>query len=196
MPNRIALIGAGPLGLNVAGVVRRSLDHELVGFIDNKKGPVAGIAVLGDDSVLDDLLHDGVRQLVVCIGDSKRRVKIGGELRERGFELPALVHPTADVGIGVRLGIGTIVLPGAVILPESDFGEFCVVEAGCFVGHHSRCGKGTLVGGRALVGNRVTLGEEVNIGMGAAVRSGSHVPAGTRIAEFEAWEESLAIGRG
>jgi UDP-perosamine 4-acetyltransferase len=188
MPNRMALIGAGPLGLNVAGVVSRSPDHELVGFIDNKQGPVAGIDVLGDDSVLDDLFHDGVRQLVVCIGDSKRRVALGGQLLERGFELPALVHPAADVGIGVRLGSGTIVLPGAIILPETDIGEFCVVEAGCFVGHDSRLGNGTLVGGRALIGNRVTLDEAVFIGMGAAVRSGSTVPAGTRIADFQVWE--------
>jgi UDP-perosamine 4-acetyltransferase len=193
---RIALIGAGPLGLNVAGVVSRSPDHELVGFIDNKKGPVAGIEVLGDDSVLDDLLHDGVRQLVVCIGDSRRRVDVGGKLRARGFELPALVHPAADIGIGARLGSGTIVLPGAVVLPETDIGEFCIVEAGCFVGHHGRFGDGTLVGGRAVVGNRVTLDEAVIIGMGATVKSGSHVPAGTRIAEFESWEASVAPGRG
>ena len=186
--NRIALVGAGPLGLNVAGLIQSLPNYHLVGFIDDKEGPVGGVDVVGNDSVLDDLLRTGIRELVVCIGDSQRRVAIGLELRNRGFLLPTVMHPAAQLGVGSRVGGGSIILPGAVILPEAEIGEFCVIEAGSFVGHHARVGDGTLVGARAVVGNRTTLGDSVIIGMGANVRSGSLVAAGTRVADFNLWE--------
>jgi UDP-3-O-[3-hydroxymyristoyl] glucosamine N-acyltransferase len=185
---RIALIGAGPLGLNVAGVIGRLRDYDLIGFIDDKEGPIAGVDVLGDDSVLDDLMREGVRDLVVCIGNPERRMAIGRDLRERGFELPAVIHPAAERGIGARVGGGSIILPGAVILPEAEIGDFCVIEAGSFIGHHARLGAGVLVGARAVVGNLVTLEDSVMIGMGAKVKSGSHVAAGVRVIDFQLWE--------
>jgi UDP-3-O-[3-hydroxymyristoyl] glucosamine N-acyltransferase len=185
---RVALIGAGPLGLNVAGLIARLRDYDLIGFIDDKEGPIAGVDVLGDDSVLHDLMREGVRDLVVCIGSPERRMAIGRDVRERGFELPAVIHPAAEMGIGVRVGAGSIILPGAVILPEAEIGDFCVVEAGSFIGHHTRLGAGSLIGARAVVGNRATLDHSVMIGMGANVKSGSHLAAGMRVADFQLWE--------
>jgi UDP-perosamine 4-acetyltransferase len=187
MSQRIALIGAGPLGLNVAGIVRRLPEYDLVGFVDQGPSPVAGIEVLGDDTVLDELFETGVRHLVVCIGDSERRVLVGQKLQERGFELPAVIHPAADLGLGARISSGSVVFPGVTILPHVDIGQFCVVEAQVFVGHHTRLGVGCLLGARALVGNHVVLGDGVRMGMGASVRSASHVPAGARVSELDSW---------
>jgi carbonic anhydrase/acetyltransferase-like protein (isoleucine patch superfamily) len=188
MPDRIVLIGAGPLGLNVAGVISQLPEYELAGFIDTKEGPVAGIGVLGDDTILGGLLNGGIRHLVVCLGDPARRVAKARELKGRGFTLPSVIHPSAALGAAVRIGGGSIILPGAIVLPEVDVGEFCVVEAGSFVGHHTRLGAGALLGARSLVGNRVVAEDLVAIGMGAVVPSGSTVSAGTRIADFQVWE--------
>jgi UDP-perosamine 4-acetyltransferase len=184
---RIVLIGAGPLGLNVAGIVQRLPQYELLGFIDTTDSPIDGIDVIGDDSMLDSLFMAGVRHLVVCIGKAARRLALGEDLRHKGFELPTIIHPSADLGLAVIIGRGTIVFPGAHILPRAEIGDYCIIEAGCFVGHHTRVGRGSLLGARAMVGNRVTFGERVTIGMGAAVKTGSHVPAESRIADLEAW---------
>jgi UDP-perosamine 4-acetyltransferase len=183
----IVLIGAGPLGLNVAGIVQRLPQYQLLGFIDTIDSPIGGIDVIGDDSMLDSLFTTGVRHLVVCIGNAARRLALGEELRHRAFELPTIIHPAADLGLAVTIGRGTIVFPGAHILPRAEIGDYCVIEAGCFVGHHTRVGRGSLLGARAMVGNRVTLDEGVTMGMGATVKTGSHVPAGSRIADLGAW---------
>lgn len=188
MTTKIALVGAGPLGLNVAGVVKRLPNFELIGFIDNKEGPVGDIDVLGGDSILGRLLQDGVDHLVVCIGNPERRIERATELRNAGFKLPAVVHPSANLGVGVMIGCGSIVLPGAIVLPDARVGDFAVVEAGAFVGHDTILGAGALLGARSLVGNRAVIEDRVIIGMGASVRSGSKVPAGARLADLQIWE--------
>jgi UDP-perosamine 4-acetyltransferase len=181
---RIVLVGAGPLGLNVAGILRGLPDFELVGFVDVVPGPVAGIPVLGDDGVLDDLWQEGIRELVVCIGHSATRTAKGAALGERGFGLPAIVHPGADLGVNVHLGLGSVIFPGVIILPESVVGDFAVIEAGAFVGHHTEVGRGALLGARSIVGHRVSLSVGVKVGMGAAVRNGHAVESGTHVADF------------
>jgi UDP-3-O-[3-hydroxymyristoyl] glucosamine N-acyltransferase len=188
MSDRIALVGAGPLALNVAGIVEKLPQYELVGFIDHGPSPIADIDVVGDDSALGDLFDAGVRKLVVCIGDPERRMLVARQLLERGFELPPVLHPGADLGLGVNVAIGCVIFPGVTILPRVEIGAFCVVEAQVFIGHDSTVGAGCLLGARALVGNHAVLGEGVRLGMGASVRSGAHVPAGAKLAEFDRWQ--------
>lgn len=160
---------------------------ELLGFVDAKQGPVAGVEVLGDDSVLDRLLDQGVRHAVVCIGDSSRRTDLGGELLERGFELPSVVHAKADIGVAVLMGKGNIIFPGATILPRAEIGDFCVIEAGCFVGHDTRLGDGVFLGARSIVGNHAEVAPMVKVGMAAKVPSGSKVVASTKVPDFQLW---------
>jgi hypothetical protein len=189
MTRRIALIGAGPLGLNVAGIVRKLPEFELAGFIDSGPSPVGDVPLLGDDDVLDDIRRSGTSCLVVCIGDTDRRLAKAAELRQRGFELPAIIHPSADLGVNVRVGDGCIIFPGAIVLPETTIGELSIIEAGVFVGHHSELAPGTLLGARATVGNKVTLEGGCRVGMGVAVASGSRLPMRTRVADFGVWRD-------
>lgn len=154
---RIILFGAGPLGLNAAHIIRKAGEYTLVGFIDSKTGPVADIPILGNDSLADSLLAEGVRHAAVSIGNNQVRCRVARALKEKGFLLPALVHPGADVGLRATIGEGSIVFANAFIGPETTIGPFCVIEAQALIGHHVTIAEGVLVSPRALVENAATI---------------------------------------
>ena len=184
MNKKIVLLGAGALGLNVAQILRRMGDFDLVGFVDAKDGTVAGIPILGGDEILDDLLGRGIDHAFPSIGNSSRRVALSRELRSRGFTIPTLVHPGADVGIGTELGAGAAIFHGAFCGPESVVGDHSLLEAGVFVGHHVTIGEGVLVAATAKIGNGATLGAYCTVGYGARVRNGADLPPQSRLDDY------------
>lgn len=88
-------------------------------------------------------------------------------LREDDF--PALVHPTAVVGLHTRLGPGVVVDVGARVGPMATIGAHALVRAGAYVGHHGSVGAFVLLTPSTSVGGYCTLGEGAEIGIGATV---------------------------
>ena len=88
---------------------------------------------------------------VLWVGDARYAFAVvGHQLKGRGFE--AGVHPTAVVGAGVRIGLGTRVGPGAVLEDGVVLGSDCNLMARVVV--HS----GTNLGDRVVVQAGAVLG--------------------------------------
>jgi sugar O-acyltransferase (sialic acid O-acetyltransferase NeuD family) len=126
---------------------------------------------------------------VLCLGWPWTRHAVARRIGDRGEPAPPIVHPSADVGAGVDLGRGSIVLGHAHLSPFVRFGAHALVSYVASVGHDTTFGdhvsvmpnaavSGDVVGGdRVLIGTgavvreRVRLGDDVCIGAGAAVVS-------------------------
>lgn len=171
MKERIVLIGAGPLGVNAAHIVEQQGKFELAGFVDSKGGEIAGYPVLGDDAILDSLIESGITCAVACIGDSRKRTAVSAELKRRGFRIPALAHPLADIGKGARIGEGAILFHGAFIGPNTVVGPYSVIEASAFVGHDVVLDEGVLLAARVTVGNHTQIGCCSKLELGASCAS-------------------------
>jgi sugar O-acyltransferase (sialic acid O-acetyltransferase NeuD family) len=128
----------------------------------------------GNTTVLGDFswpaAHD-VDAFAMGIGDPIAKFRVGQELARRypQVEWPLVVHPTAYVGNGVKLGKGAVVCVRAVATVGVQLGDFSQLNFGCTVGHESVIGAGSLVNPGANISGGVILGRSVMVGTGAQI---------------------------
>lgn len=127
---------------------------------------------------------DGV---VVGIGANRLRLGFVRRLAAEGARLSTLVHPSATVSRYAELGVGGVVLAGAVINAGVVVGTAGIINTGARVDHDCvledgvhvspgatlagsvRVGEASWVGAGASVRDRISIGRNVRIGVGAAV---------------------------
>ena len=115
----IVIFGAGGHAVSVANVAL-SAGYTVKHFVDqNKIGlNLLGINIIGDISDLDDL---GFYCFGIAVGDNALRERIYNELQGKNENLnfPSLVHASATVSSFTNIGDGTVVMPNAVVGPNS-----------------------------------------------------------------------------
>lgn len=178
------LIGGGGHAHVVADVLA-ALGRPVRGFVaPSCKTVLDGIEWLGSDKVLDDLMP-GTADLAVGIGsagDVSLRRAVFENLKGRGHGLPALVHPTASLAQGVRLGDGAQVMLGAAVQAGTVIGVNCIINTGAIVDHDCRIGAHVHVAPGAVLCGDVSIGEGAHVGAGARVIQGVTIGAGAMVA--------------
>jgi sugar O-acyltransferase (sialic acid O-acetyltransferase NeuD family) len=91
------------------------------------------------------------------------------------FELPALVHPRADVDDSCRLGAGVVVSSGCVVTTDVRLGSGTLLNPRSGIGHDSDLGRCCVVNPGANISGHVTLGDRVLVGSGATILQGRTV---------------------
>lgn len=177
--NEIVVVGAGGHARVVADVIRLAGEFRIHGFVDqatNRAGEsFAGARIIGGDQELDDVLRGGVAHAAVAVGDNEARLRIGEDLMRRGFQLPALIHPTAIVAGDVVMGDGALLCAGAIINPASRLGRFVIINTGASVDHDCIIGDGVHIAPGAHLGGHVRVGARTLIGLGASIKPGIRI---------------------
>lgn len=125
-----------------------------------------------------------VRAGIVAIGNNRARCSVAAWIAAAGFDLVPAVHPSAQIGRGVTIGGGTVVMAGVVINPGSSVGRNVIINSRASVDHDCTIGDGVhLAPGSTLCGS-VTIGAEAFICAG-----------GTIIPNLEVGEQSV-VGAG
>jgi sugar O-acyltransferase (sialic acid O-acetyltransferase NeuD family) len=188
----IVLVGGGGHASDVLQAVEAVNDarptYHVVGVLDDsdvdpRRFAGRGVTHIGSISELNSI--DAA--YVLCLGWPWTRAAMFRRIGTDGCPAPPIVHPAADVGVGVELGVGSVVLGHAHLSPlvrlgahglvsynasighESTFGDHVSVMPGAAVGGGVAAGHRVLVGSGAVVRESVRLGDDVRIGAGAAV---------------------------
>jgi sugar O-acyltransferase (sialic acid O-acetyltransferase NeuD family) len=111
----------------------------------------------------DDL--SGINFLLT-MGDNKIRVEVAKKLRDRGGNVPALVHPTAVVSRFAQLADGVTICAFSYIQADTCIGQDTIILSGVNISHNNSIGKGCFVAGGATVGAFTNVGNFVFIGQG------------------------------
>jgi sugar O-acyltransferase (sialic acid O-acetyltransferase NeuD family) len=90
-------------------------------------------------------------------------------LRENGIKTPKIIHPTAHITEGVKMGSSTIVLSLANIDVDVSIGDACLINYNAILGHDSSIGDGVHLAPRSTILGHVKIGDNVFIGAGAIV---------------------------
>lgn len=180
--NRLIIIGASGHGKVVADIAKLSGYRDIV-FLDNNLEikECAGYPVSGPDTMVKDLEGD----LFIAVGNAEIRRRLMDREADRSF--PVLIHPSAVIAEGVKIGDGTVVMAGAVVNPDTKIGKGCIVNTSSSIDHDCvvedfshiavgahlcgtvHVGKGTWVGAGATVSNNVNICGSCMIGAGAVV---------------------------
>lgn len=171
---RLAIIGAGDLGQQLAHHARLLPDTEVVGFFDDFRAlgsRVDEIAVLGRiDEVEACFGRQGFDQLLVGIG--YKHLALRQALYERfspAIPFARLIHPTAWVDPSAVIEPGAVVYPGCVVDLAARIGANSLLNVGCVVAHHSVIGAGCFLAPGVRVAGFVQVGEQTNLGIGTVI---------------------------
>lgn len=150
---KLLIIGAGGHGKVVAEVAQ-DCGYEEIAFLDDNSTDAIGKT---------DEIENFARQYedaFVGIGNNELRQNMLNRLKEAGYHIPVLVHPTAYVSKTTEIAEGMIVEPEAIVNTETVIGTGCIISVGSVVDHN------------------VVLEECVHVNAGALVENGRKIEAG------------------
>ena len=169
------LIGAGGHAKAVAEAATATLGG-ISAYVDPQPADwLAAQHIPGDD----DVDADGTAVVLglggVTAAHLKKRLAVLRRYLDNGHVAPILQHPAAYVSDTARLGIGCIILAGAVVQPGAELGEGVIVNTRAIVEHDCVIGAGTHVAPGAVVLGGCRIGSCAMIGAGAVVLPGATV---------------------
>lgn len=176
MTGALLILGCGGHGRVVADA---GLDcgYDDLAFLDDGGGPpgrASPYPVLGPMSLLATLAERWPHA-IAAIGDGGRRLALFDELRRAGFATPSLVHPSALVSRGARVGEGVFVAPGAIINTGARIADAVIVNTGARIDHDCEIGTATHIAPGATLSGNVTVGRNSWVGTGVSIRQGVRI---------------------
>lgn len=186
MTKDLVIVGAGGHGRELFSTVAaiNALDPtwSVLGFVDDDPRHLERVDRLGS-SVLGTLgwLADRDVSVAIGIGTPAVRRSIVGRLALPDDAYPAIVHPSASIGVDVRLGPGVLVYERSVLTTAVRIGAHTHVNVGCAVQHDSTVGAFVQLSPGVFVNGDCTIGEDVFLGTGAIVTRGCAVGDAARV---------------
>jgi len=188
-PSSICLFGAGGHGRVVAAQMRAAGYQSLL-FTDHTAQPGAvidGVPVYSNQNgVAEDFAS------LVTIGDNRVRKDIHDRLLSQNQILTRFICPRAVVHSEHPIGLGSMVLSGAVINPGAKVGRSVIVNSSAVIEHDCHVGDFCHVSPNATLAGGVTLGEGVWIGAGAVVIPGLSIAPWTTVGAGAVVTNSIA----
>jgi sugar O-acyltransferase (sialic acid O-acetyltransferase NeuD family) len=180
--NTLAILGASGHGKVVADVALCAGWQRVVFFDDawperrhNGEWPIAGHS----GHLIEQLpAFDGV---IVAIGHNPTRRDKHHWLRSAGARLVTLVHPAATVSRFASVGIGSVVMAGAVLNVDAALGEAGIANTGATIDHDNRLGEGVHISPGVHLAGGVSVGDLSWLGIGAVVRQGIRIGHGVTV---------------
>ncbi len=164
----------------------KKLGYAVAGYTDPEdRGVLLGMAYLGTDDVLTELVRQGTATRAVLgvgkVDASDARSHLAARVKALGFALPSVVSPQAIVNEEVELGEGAVVFDGAVVNSGTVVGRLCIINTNSTVEHDCRLGENVHVASGATVSGGVAIGDHCLIGAGATLIQGVSVCRGCLI---------------
>ena len=172
---KIVIIGAGGQARIVCEILSFDANIEVVAFVDSvahEAGDefIMGIPVMGDHSVLTELIKKGVSGSVIAVGDNEIRALRYEEMRGLGIEMVNAIHPSATIAPSVKIGRGVTIAMGAIISTETRIGNNVIVNTGAIIDHENEIADHVHIGPGCSTAGRVTIKRGTFIGIGSVVK--------------------------
>lgn len=179
---RLAILGCGGHGKVVADTALAA-GWQAVDFFDDAwpgRASNGHWQVVGDTAEL--MKRSGEYQgVIVAIGDCATRWRKHQALLDWGAPLATIVHPFSWVSPRSSIGLGSVVIAGAVVNVDAQVGQACIVNTGATIDHDCLVADAVHVTpGARLLGN-VTVGHASWVGGGAVVKQGTRIGAGVLV---------------
>ncbi|MFN2927318.1 acetyltransferase [Lachnospiraceae bacterium YH-ros2228] len=166
----ITIIGASGHGKVCADIAKLN-GYEKIAFLDDDPA----VTHCGQDPVIGTTDTVPLGDLFVAIGNNEIRKHFCERYKE---QLVTLIHPSAVIAEGVKIGNGSVVMADAVINPGSVIGDGCIINTVASVDHDNVIGNFTHIAVGAHTAGTVKIGECVWLGIGAVVSNNVNICSG------------------
>ncbi len=172
---RLAIIGAGEMGLQAMHYASLTNNYDIIGFIDDTKcvaDTVAGKPVLGGVAETVSLYEAGAFDAVfVAIGYKHLEFKkqLVATLSADRVPLATIVAPSVYIDPTASVGNNVMVYPGCVIDKNVRISDGVVLNIGCIVSHDTVVGQSCFLAPGTKVAGFSTIGQCCFLGIGTIV---------------------------
>jgi sugar O-acyltransferase (sialic acid O-acetyltransferase NeuD family) len=190
---KLILIGAGGHAHACIDVIEQHGGYQIAGLVgmpEEMHTQHLGYAVIATDGDLPQLVKD-YRYALITVGQIQtpdHRIHLYQQANKLGFQLPAIIAPSAYVSRHASIGAGTIVMHGAIVNAGAKVGNNCIINTRALLEHdvtvadHCHIATGAIINGDVAIGTAsfvgsacvlkqgVTLGKYCLVGMGLAMR--------------------------
>ena len=155
---KILILGAGGFGQMVKETAL-AMGYEQVAFLDDAaKGPdVIGMCC---DYVLK---HREYPVAVAAFGNNKTRLHWTDKLLEEGYQVPAIIHPSAVISPSAVLGAGCFVMQRAIVNTHAKIERAGLLNSGAVVDHDSVVCAGAHIGLNSVVKAHCTIASAAKV---------------------------------
>ena len=169
--NKLIIIGAGGHGKVISDLALK-IGYSDISFIDDKAvGDCIGFRIIGACCDIESF-DDGETDFVIGIGDNCIRKLIA---ESHNVNWTTLVHPSAQIGLNVTFGNGTVVMAGTVVNACATIGKHCIINTSSVVEHDDLVRDYVHISPRAVLGGTVTVDDCTHIGIGSTVKNNIYI---------------------
>lgn len=166
-----------------AKVLRSLLDDCALtfnGYIDDFS---TGDDIAGSYQSLWQILQEKHESVFLGVGykDLLAREKIASRLVADNLSPKPLIHPKAIVHSSAKIGVGCIIMAGAIVDCRVEMGPWGVVWPGTVINHDSFVGANTFLSPNSTICGLVTIGANTFVGAASVILDRRDVPSGSFI---------------
>lgn len=178
----LILVGAGGHARACIDVIEQQGQYQIVGLVglpEELHSQHLGYEVIATDDSLAQFAKSTPYALITTgqIQTAKLRMRLYQQAMLHGFQMPAIIAPTAHVSRHASIGAGSIVMHGAIVNAGAKVGKNCIINS------------------RALLEHDTAVEDHCHISTGAILNGGVSVGAGSFIGSGCVVKEGLSIGK-
>ncbi len=170
---KLLLVGSGG---HSKVVIDAADDYNIIGLLDinyNKDGnnKILDRDVIGGFDLLKSFKQKDI-ELFICIGDNYIRQTYYDLVKDMGYRVATIIHPTAIVSIYSTIHEGCFINAGAIINANCNILENTIINTGAIIDHDSLVGPHCHIGPGAKLAGKVTVNSFSFLGIGCCVIPG------------------------
>jgi len=167
--------GAGGHAAVVESAIISGGEYYIVGVADDgvaAETKLIHAKVFGGKEKLAQFLENDIYKIHVAIGNNNARKNIIDEMKNTGFEIITVIHPSAIVEAKAEINAGCFLAAQSVVGARTKIGEGCIINTAAVVDHDCVLGDCVHICPGVHLAGDVTIGEKTMVGIGAAVIPG------------------------
>lgn len=167
----LGIYGAGGVGREVRDIAEVLKRWDEIIFIDDVAGEglLYGIKRMPYEA-FSRRYRPGEVQLIVAVGEPEDKSTLYHKVKSAGYLLTKLIHPSAFISPSAALGEGVIVKMGSFISCDTVIEPNTSIEIGCMIAHDCVVQEGSQISSGVCLAGGVGVGANVFIGMNACVK--------------------------
>lgn len=114
-------------------------------------------------------------KVVIAIGEPTYKVLLYNKVKEAGYSLGNVIHPTVYVSPDAKLGEGIIAQMGSMIAVDTIIGNNVTLEQYVVIAHDSAIGNHVQMSAFVMIAGHCKVGEGTYIGINASVRDKTEI---------------------
>ena len=175
MNKNVVVIGSSGYAKVVIDLIEKEGKYNIIGMLDTTKSIgdyVFGYEVLGEEKHLQNSIEKyKLIGCVIAIGDNWIRSIVRNKIKniDPNFKFLTIIHPSAVIARGVKIGVGSVIMAGVVINSNATIGDFCILNTNSSLDHDGIMGNFSSIAPNASTGGNVSIGDFSVISIGANI---------------------------